>query len=128
MIMKRQDPEPLAAKRQRPVGETVAPHRSGRLGAQHAPDRDSCCDPVRIALQITQLNDIGNHRMKPVNIDEFLGEIERRAEVMNTAIDVSAAIAEAEDAGPGGERGIPLGRFSCARSRQDGEALARARR
>ncbi len=59
--------------------------------------------------------------MQPVGVDKFLGEVERRAEVMDSAIDVGLVIAEAEDAGPGGESGVPLGRFLAAR--RTGEKL-----
>src|SRR6266567_1349237 len=48
MIAQLQQPEPLAAERQRPVGEPALMHLGGRLGAEGVDDRNMFGDSVRV--------------------------------------------------------------------------------
>ncbi len=90
-------------------------------------------DRVGIAVDAAELDQVRHQRVQPVDGDELLGEVERRAEVVDAAVHVvgfagssvgpgdrparwppCSVAAEAEDARPDGEDRVPAGRRSSA--------------
>ncbi len=110
MIAQFQQAEPLAPDRQRPVGEAARAHGAGRLAAEGVDDRDVLDDLVGIG-QLAVLDHVRHQRMQPVDRDELLGEVERRAEMVGAVVDagrVGAVAGGADNAGAGGKRRIEL--------------------
>ena len=100
MIPQRQRSQPLAAHGQRPIGQAAAVHRIGRLAAKRIDHGDLFANFVRVFVQCAELEQIRHQGMQAIDADEFLGEVERRAEMIG--------LVEADDSAPCGERGEQL--------------------
>ena len=111
MVAQCQLAESLPAQRERPVGRPVLMHRLSRLTAQGFRNSNLRSDDIAIAVQLAKLDQIGKHWMQAVRIDELLGEVERRTEVVDPGIDVGLGIAETDNTRPSGESGIPSSGF-----------------
>src|ERR1051325_704491 len=106
MISEGQFPRALPAHRHRPVRQSPISHGAGRPAVHGFDDRYFRLDSIRVAPEITHLDEIRNERMQAVHGYEFLGEIKRRAEMINAAVDV-LRIAEIPNVFLGGIESAP---------------------
>src|SRR5688572_15388891 len=106
MVAQCQLAEWLPAQRERPVSRPVLMHRLSRLAAQSFGNCNLRFDDVAVAFQLAEFDEVGEHRVQAVRVDELLRKIERRTEVVNPDIDVGLRIAETDDTRSGGESGI----------------------
>ena len=130
MIVQQQQPEALASDGERPVGEPALVHPGGRLAAERIDDRDPLANDIGF-VELRGTRACRHQRMQPVDRDELLREVERRAEVVDPAVHVigvgqvpavdeavAPRIAETDDACAGDKRGeelvpfLAVGRFA----------------
>ena len=89
MVLQRQRAEPLAAHAERPVGQAAR-----RAWRRVALPRNVSTTGIfgRIAfgssLQLAVLDQVRHQRVQAVHRDELFGEIERRPEMIDAAVDV----------------------------------------
>ena len=123
--------QPLAAHGERPVRQAPLPHRLRGLAAEGLHHRHLVADHVGVGVPLPVLDQVGNQGVQPVDGDELLREVERRAEMVDAAVDVIGVFqipdigllrviqgedgvirihlaAQAEDARARGEDGVPL--------------------
>src|SRR5512134_114367 len=103
MVAQCQLAEPLPAQRERPIGRPVLMHCWSRLATQSFRNCNLRLDDVAVAVQLAEFDEVGEHRMQAVRVDELLRKIERRTEVVDPGIDVGLRIAETDDTRSGGE-------------------------
>src|SRR5918996_1426444 len=111
VVLQRQSAEPLTTHGESPVGQTVLMHGPGRLAARGFHDRNLVPDKVWISMQFSELDEIRHHRVQTIDRDELFGKIERRAKMVDAAVDVRFITSQRENAGARREDRIPLAVF-----------------
>src|SRR5690349_14034149 len=91
MVLERQFSCPLTPHTERPVCQTLLPHSRSCFTTEGVHNGYFLLNDMRIVMPFTVFDHIRQQRMQPVYRDKFFGKIERRAKMVDSAIDVFVA-------------------------------------
>ena len=105
MVLQSQLADSLATHGKRPVANSILTQRLGGFATDSFQHGNLRLDDIRVSVEIAELDEIREHRMEAIRVDEFLGKIEGRAEMIDTSVYVRLVVSKTENAGTGGEGG-----------------------